>query len=117
MFSRDSNQTSSVSDTDFSLTKLGHQNHRQLDGRSETKLGSFPFVPPIMTCFRVGASYLPPPPATENLSIHGTPLCKNIARTFGGANNKHPLSLGAQTEKIPKLNGIVNHKPFQNHKI
>ena len=46
--------------------------------------------------------YFMRPPVIEHVSLHSKSLCKNIARTSGGANNMRPLRLGggAQTEKI-----------------
>ena len=43
------------------------------------------------------------PPVTEHVSLHSKSLSKNIARESGVANNMHPLSWGAQTEKDTKL--------------
>ena len=66
----------------------------------EENFGSFPFVPPPPP-----PQYVMLPPVTEHVSLHSKSLCKNIARASGGvANNMHPLSWGAQTEKIQNFN-------------
>ena len=44
------------------------------------------------------------PPLTEHMPLHGKSLCKDMARASGGAKKIHPLSLGAQTEKIGMIN-------------
>ena len=44
-----------------------------------------------------------PPPDIEHVPLHSNSLWKKIARASSGVNNMHPISWGAQTEKIQLL--------------
>ena len=60
--------------------------------------GSFPFCPP-------------PPPFTENVSLHSNSLSKNMVHEFGGANIMHPQSWG-QKRKRSHILGVFSLNVF-----
>ena len=68
----------------------------------------------ILKRWEFGSFLCPPvsyvPPVTEHVPLHSKSSCKNMARSFGGANNMRPLCWGTQTEKIPIVIRSVQQK-------